>query len=247
MIEADVLRLVAVRKRLEETVKDNGAEYRGDLTKEVTHLIAHKPAGNKYNFAKTWGIKVVTIEWLHQSLERGMILDEVLFDPLLAPADRGQNAWVRRTVSTSSLAKRPREEDVGPPPARKLRRTASARVGSQNDGIWTDIVGAGFTAEDSKQNEWDDVSDQWAAERPEVSKRGSTNLANPVWTKGKEAQELVLESASKLPEDSTKNLSQARRGLFYGRRFFLHGFDAKKVSCTPMLSKSSNRYLHWGQ
>ncbi|MCJ1247402.1 hypothetical protein MMC30_004616 [Trapelia coarctata] len=220
---------LAVRKRLEETVKTNGGEYRGDLTKEVTHLIAFKPAGNKYNFAKTWGIKVVTIEWLQQSLERGMILDEPLYDPLLAPAERGQNAWVRRTVSTSSLAKRPRDEDAGPAPARKLRRTASARLGSQNDGIWTDIVGGGFATENAKQNEWDEVSEQRAAQQPAVLRGGSAKLPNLVQTAGKESQELVLESAHKPAEGFSEEYSQVRRGLFYGRRFFLHGFDARKT------------------
>jgi len=237
--DADIFWLVAVRKRLEEMVKCNGGEYRGDLTKEVTHLVALKPAGNKYNFAKTWGIKVVTIEWLQQSLERGMILDELLYDPLLAPAERGQNAWVRSTVSTSSLAKRPMEEDVGPAPARKLRRTASARLGSQNDGIWTDIVGGGFATEDAKQNEWDDISEQRTAQRPAILREGSAKLANPGQGEGKEAREVVLESAHKPAEGSTGNHSQVRRGMFYGRRFVLHGFDARKV-CTMLLS--SNEY-----
>lgn len=214
-------------------MKSNGAEYRGDLTKEVTHLVAFKPAGNKYNFAKTWGIKVVTIEWLQQSLERGMVLDEVLYDPLLAPAERGQNAWVRRTVSTSSLAKRPREEDVGPAPARKLRRTASARFGSQSDGIWTDIVGGGFTPDDAKQNEWDETAEQRAVQRPAVSGRGAVQHANP---EGKEVEGLVSESSTKPTDGSTKEHPQVRRGLFYGRRFFLHGFDTRKVYISRLSS-----------
>lgn len=214
-------------------MKSNGAEYRGDLTKEVTHLVAFKPAGNKYNFAKTWGIKVVTIEWLQQSLERGMILDEVLYDPLLAPAERGQNAWVRRTASSSSLAKRPREEDVGPAPARKLRRTASARLGSQSDGIWTDIVGGGFTPDDAKQNEWDENSEQRAVQRPAVSRCGAAEYISPM---GKEDQRLISERSSKPTDGSTKEHSQARRGLFYGRRFFLHGFDPRKVSIIRLSS-----------
>ena len=231
----DAFTLVAVRKRLEETIKSNGGVYRGDLTKEVTHLVAFRPAGNKYNFAKTWSIKVVTIEWLQQSLERGMILDERLYDPLLAPAERGQNAWVRKTVSTSSLAKRPREEDVGPVPVRKLRRTASARLGSQNDGIWTDIVGHGFAPDDAKQNEWDDVSQQKVTERPAILRGSSAKPTNSVQAEGKETRELVMDSAHNPSKGSTEGHSQIRRGLFYGRRFFLHGFDTREV-CILLLS-----------
>ena len=54
---------------IEEKVKANGGEYVGDLSKKVTHLITYKPEGKKYKAAINWGIRAVSIEWLHDSVE----------------------------------------------------------------------------------------------------------------------------------------------------------------------------------
>ncbi|MCJ1437920.1 hypothetical protein MMC27_007307 [Xylographa pallens] len=219
------------RKKLEDAVKNNGAEYRGDLTKEVSHLIAYKPAGNKYNFAKAWGIRVVSIEWLQQSLERGMILDENLYDPQLTPAERGRDAWVRRVVSTSSLAKRPRDEDVAPAPARKLRRTASARLSSDNDGIWTDIAGALSSVTGRKLDEWEERQDQRAI--PAQISDGELRRSEPSLP-GAENVDRALDGQSEVvPNPTTESVSRehpSTRGLFSGKRFHLHGFDVRKTN-----------------
>ena len=227
-LEADKETVDVVRKKLEETVKGNGGEYRGDLNKEVTHLIAHKPTGQKYVYAKSWGIHIISIEWLQQSLERGMILDEQLYDPLMEPTERGRDAWVRRTASIASLAKRARDDEVAPAPARKLRRTASARFSSQNQDIWTDIVGGGFGQEGSKRNEWDDQQDSLSTVKPDSDDRTPPEPVSLESDKASRATRPDSEGGLQLSR-STETETLKPQGLFYGKRFYLHGFDAKKV------------------
>ncbi|KAJ2614424.1 protein kinase activating protein dpb11 [Coemansia sp. RSA 1365] len=48
-----------------------GGIYHGVLTPACTHLIAQAPEGQKYKFAKHWNVRVVSIEWLLQSLRTG--------------------------------------------------------------------------------------------------------------------------------------------------------------------------------
>ncbi len=221
---------VAYRKELEDLIKRNGGKYRGNLTKDVTHLIAKEPSGTKYTYAGDWGINTVSIEWLTQSLERGMILEEKLYNLLLPASERGQNAWIRRTVSTSSLGKRVRAEEAPPKRSRKLRRTASAKLSSQNIGLWTDIVSGGTEAGDTKLGEWDD---QQTAERPDL-----VNVKTKVSGRHSSEKEITKESPkSKFPDPnalgSNSSFSQSRigqrGGLFKGHKFFVHGFTERQV------------------
>lgn len=132
------------RARLQNNVMENGGEYTGDLTKDVTHLIAARPDGKKYEYGTQWQKKVVSLKWYKDSLARGMQLDESLYHPSKAIDDQGIGAWNRVIPQPQSqLGKRSREDPAGLEPPRKLRRTASARLGSQSDNFWTDIVGGG--------------------------------------------------------------------------------------------------------
>ena len=215
-----------IRKHIEEAVKTHGGEYCGDLTKDISHLVALKPAGNKYNYARLWGVKVVSIEWLQQSLERGMILDETLFDPLLDVSQRGRDAWVRRTPSTSSLNKRPREGDAELAPARKLRRTASARFSSQNEGIWGDIMGGGFGQSSDTKNPWDESrrdTVKHADARSEAIEMGSAEIVSK-------------EATPQQPPSMTLQISNDQ-GIFFNRQFVLHGFTDKEVLLTTSTLK----------
>lgn len=231
--QAKIACAVIVRKKMEDAVKRNGGEYRGDLTKEVTHLIAHKPTGKKYSFAKEWGIRVVSIEWLQQSIERGMVLDENLYDPLLAPVERGREAWVRRVVTESSI-KRPRDDELIPAPVRKLRRTASARFSREGAGIWTDIAESVSGPKDSRQNEWDEHENERATSR-------ASDVTQHKITTSK-TQRVAIDHASQTssPLDAlfVDGMQQhpAKHGLFSGKRFFLHGFDTQKVGNTFHIS-----------
>lgn len=224
--------VVAYRKKLEDLINENGGEYRGNLTRDVTHLVAKEPAGNKYTYAGQWGIRTVSIEWLQQSLERGMILDESLFHLLLPPAERGRNAWMRKTLSTTSIGKRPREVGLERSNSRKLRRTASARLSNESSGIWTNIVGDSVKQESANANEWQDLHDQGLSANP------INDHSRLLQTSGEQRIHGDLKPPEGLkPTDSSVVCSG---GIFESTKAILYGFDTKRVglkqlsiSCIP--------------
>lgn len=218
---------VAYRKELEDLIIDNGGQYRGNLTKEVTHLIAKVPTGPKYTYAGQWGIKTVSVEWLEQSIERGMILEENLFHLLLPASERGRNAWIRKTGSISPLGKRARD-DSGPIHSRKLRRTASAKLNSQTHGLWTDIAAAGTEIQGVKSNEWDD--EQKPDEPHAVFVKSG---AQPSFEAGPSIIKVGTQQGEKsdVEKKSIWDLSRPWQdeGMFQGKTFFVHGFNEKQV------------------
>lgn len=220
---------MSYRKQLDDTINANGGEYRGNLTKDVTHLIAKEPSGQKYNYARQWGIKVVAVEWLEQSLERGMILDEGLYDPRLPVSDRGRGAWARRSASTSSLGKRAREKLLGPQNSRKLRRTASAKLNSQNDGLWTDIVGGETKQEEKNTDDWAH-DDRESAEKENAVRGGKAaeDRDEKVEVETGSRTYKRKKSAVELGSSILSNAAQ-QGGIFRGKSFMLHGFDEKQV------------------
>ncbi|KAM0280222.1 hypothetical protein ACHAQH_004180 [Verticillium albo-atrum] len=127
------------RHRIIEKINENGGVYTGDLTKRVTHLIVCKPEGKKYRAARNWNIRTVSLAWLDQSVERGMILDEQYFDPVLSPEEQGRGAWNRNAQRPSTLK---RSRSTAEPGSRKLRKTASMKLSSQRDNLWGDILGS---------------------------------------------------------------------------------------------------------
>ncbi|KAK4187155.1 putative S-M checkpoint control protein rad4 [Podospora australis] len=135
------------RQELSDLIEANGGIYTGDLTKRVTHLIAYKPEGRKYQAAKKWGLETVSSEWVKDSVERGMILEEKYYDPVLPEQERGVGAW-NKERHVSLLGKRPRENVAAPDEGkRKLRKTASMKLNSQRDNLWGDILGNQQTPE----------------------------------------------------------------------------------------------------
>ncbi|KAK5071359.1 protein kinase activating protein dpb11 [Exophiala xenobiotica] len=129
------------RNELAKNIVKNGGEYTGDLTKDVTHLIAFTPEGKKYEFAKTWKLKIVSIKWYKDTLDRGMQLDEEKYHPTILPEHQGVGAWNRQNSSSAKAGKRQRIAEPAQQASRKLRRTASAKFGSQQNDVWNDIVG----------------------------------------------------------------------------------------------------------
>lgn len=218
---------MAYRKELEDLIINNGGQYRGNLTKEVTHLIAKVPFGPKYTYAGEWGIKTVAVEWLEQSIERGMILEENLFHLLLPASERGRNAWIRKTGSISPLGKRARD-DSGPIHSRKLRRTASAKLNSQTHGLWTDIVAAGAEIQAVKSNEWDDEPkpDQPHAGFVKPGVQPSSAAGPSIIRVGTQQGE-----RSDVERKSLWDLSRPSQdgGMFQGKTFFVQGFSEKQV------------------
>lgn len=234
------LNKVAYRKELEGRITSNGGEYKGNLTKDITHLIAKAPSGTKYTYGGDWGIKIVSIEWLEQSLERGMILDEKLYSLMLPPAERGQNAWIRRTASSASLGKRTRAEESGPKRSRKLRRTASAKLSSQNIGLWTDIVSGPPEVEDTKPSEWDDKQNDSVPK----TKAETSNRPGPINEIRKEspASEVLDEKTSRTSSSFSPAGIGRKVGLFRGHRFFMHGFNEKQVCKTVLKFISASSF-----
>ena len=227
---------MAYRKELEDLINDNGGEYRGNLTKDVTHLIAKVPSGTKYTYAGEWGIKIVSVEWLTQSLERGMTLEETLFNLLLPTSKRGQNAWIRKLASTSPTVKRARDNDVGRIQSRKLRRTASDKLNSQTAGLWTDIVNRRAELEDSKGNEWDDLP---------VEIRSKDGVVETEMPENHKVEKPISTPRYPSPNNVTpaKDVdlvgSWQRKELFRGKRFLVQGFDERKV-CSNRISALLN-------
>lgn len=92
--------------------------------------------------ARNWKIHVVALKWVHDSIERAMILDETLYDPLLPEEDLGKGSWNKREIRRSFLGKRQRvattKHEEG---RRKLRKTASMKLNSQRENMWGEILG----------------------------------------------------------------------------------------------------------
>ncbi|ETN45091.1 uncharacterized protein HMPREF1541_09967 [Cyphellophora europaea CBS 101466] len=131
---------LSFRAQLQKNVLENGGEYTGDLTKDVTHLIARSAEGKKYQYGTQWQKKIVSLKWYKDTLERGMQLDEAFYHPSTPQEEQGIGAWNRNAQASVQLGKRNRDEAQGPEPARKLRRTASARLNSQTDNMWSDLT-----------------------------------------------------------------------------------------------------------
>ena len=224
---------VVYRKWLEDSIIENGGQYQGNLTKDCTHLIAKVPSGAKYTHAGNWGIKIVAVEWLEQSLERGMTLDEPLYNLATPASERGKNAWARRTASATSLGKRSREEEIGPQNTRKLRRTASARLNSQNFGLWTDIVGIESKPDEMKVDQWDD---QGKGPKYHEHNQGAGSKKTPKEMLPEKNENPDHSAALRLMAD---DLAQ-REGIFQGKTFLLHGFNERQVLRPSVLDESSN-------
>lgn len=198
------------RTMIEGKVKMNGGDYVGDLSKRVTHLIVCKPEGKKYVAARKWGIRTVAIEWLHDSIERGMILNEECYDPTFPLEERGNGAWIRRDVKRASLGKRSRDGAAVPlvdDGRRKLRKTASMKFTSQGDSLWGDIV-----------------------------KQSSTNLSKPnIEERPASVPPNILAIESVTPVVASPQLAQPNShteqvegGIFSGCRFYVYGFPRNR-------------------
>ncbi|CAJ2506715.1 Uu.00g079010.m01.CDS01 [Anthostomella pinea] len=199
-----------IRSMIEDKVRANGGEYVGDLSRRVTHLIVNKPEGKKYAAARKWEIRTVSIEWLHDSVERGMILNEECYDPTLPLEERGKDAWTRNQPPKIHPRKRVRE---GPSTAaeegrRKLRKSASMKLNSQRDGLWGDIL---------DQNQSADLSKSMTEHRePSAPTAPSVPVADSIAP--------ATEDVGSMPPPRTDDLPSHREGVFAGCRFFVHGF-----------------------
>ncbi|KAL6894832.1 BRCT domain-containing protein [Trichoderma evansii] len=197
------------RDKIAETVKQNGGRFTGDLTRRCTHLIVKKPEGKKFTAAKSWGVHTVTLEWLSQSVERGMILEEAKFDPLLPAEEQGLGAWVKTDPRRSTLGKRARSAVLNGGPEegmRKLRKTASMKLSSQRNDLWGDILGRSASREYS-----------FAHENP-IKEQAQAQARPPAPTP---TSEVPTQPGYSLQED---------QGVFANCTFFIHGFPPQRAS-----------------
>ena len=229
------MRIVEQRSDITRKVTENGAEYHGDLTKAVTHLIAAAPRGKKYEYAVQWRIKIVSIEWLQDSLDRGMALDEIYYNPVLPIEERGKGAIaVKDVVSPSTLKKRQREaqaiqsEEMG---RKKLRRTTSTKLESQNDDIWANIG----TGEDDDSNNAPTTWDEPPQRSRHIEKAAVPSA--PRRDQSEEpclgAQEPQTDARSERPPGQTTEDS-----IFPRTRVYAAGFEERKVRDLPRAMRS---------
>ncbi|KAI1759390.1 hypothetical protein GGR53DRAFT_513737 [Hypoxylon sp. FL1150] len=198
------------RTMIESKVKANGGDYVGDLSKRVTHLIVNKPEGKKYVAARKWGIKTVSIEWLHDSVERGMILNEECYDPTLPQEERGNGAWIRRELQRASLGKRSRDNAAAPladDGRRKLRKTASMKFTSQGESLWGDIV-----KQSAVNLSKPSIEERPASVPPHAS---ATEPATPAV------------ASPQLPQLNS-HTEEVKGGIFSRCRFYVHGFPRNR-------------------
>ena len=176
-----------------------------NLTKDEHVLIAYEPTGLKYEFAQRFSIKTVSIEWLDQCIERGMVLEDKYFNHLIPREVRGTNAWIRKSSSNVSLGKHGRDE-INSGRSRKLRRTASAKLDTVNTGIWAEI----------SQPIKDDTLDD---DKSRVSNiQAAPNL------------EPIIDLPHPAPRQSLVGENEQPKSLFDGKAFALFGFSSHKAS-----------------
>ena len=154
-----------------------------------------------------------------------MVLEETLYHPTMSEDQQGIDAWKRMPVE-SLLGKRSRDDEPVANPARKLRRTMSARLGSQNQGLWTDIVGGGFADQPIEDRQWEDVD---RAMRPPLRNARSLvmepkSFASETTTTDQRESLPVETGPPTPPEDVAKS-----HGFLHGKSFYLHGFTARQV------------------
>ncbi|KAL3254525.1 hypothetical protein ABHI18_008905 [Aspergillus niger] len=210
---------MSLRNRIQDTVTAHGAEFRKDLTKNVTHLIARNTEGEKYKFATQWGIRIVTVKWFEDSLERGMVLEETLYHPLLPDEQQGAGAW-NRSLPTPKPKVTNNENPSNPRP-RKLRRIASAKLGDQNEGIWGDIVGTGFDSSDPRPSRESLQRTQSLTKRPSILQESRSFASETTFA---EVQEPLQ------PPPPPPAAVERHEGFLGDCFFFIHGFSTKQTN-----------------
>ena len=169
-----------------------------------------------------WDLPCVSLEWMYESIERGMILDEKLYSPSVPKEQRGRNAWIRHNETDTHLGKRQRPkqdaeadgQDLGPS-RRKLRRTASSKTNQQSSTIWKDI---GSYSVHSRQS---------SELVPQVAR--SISMPKPSFDQHSTVPERSAVAASANASGDHSPSRKLGTGLLVGRAFFIHGFPARKA------------------
>ncbi|KAF4543889.1 BRCT domain-containing protein [Lasiodiplodia theobromae] len=159
-----------------------------------------------------WGVKTVTSQWLTDSIERQMALDEALYDPFLPEEIRGKGAFKKLPAESTPLGKRLRtsvtEDGEG---KRKLRRTASTKLGSQSSAIWNEIETGSFGVK-QEESVKDGVVSREAV--PAMNKADIHRSASLDQSHGAHNQPPLFKQCA---------------GCFNGRIIYVYGFDRAKT------------------
>ena len=198
------------RDEIAEKIAAHGGKHTDDLTRRCTHLVVSRPEGKKFTAAKSWNVRTVTLDWLNQSAERGMILEEDKFDPLLSAEEQGVGAWIKKDPRRQSLGKRSRSAVTagGEEGTRKLRKTASMKLSSQRNNLWGDILGRSDSREYSFAQEHE--------------------------TEAPVKQEKQTEPVRAVPAAP----AAAPSGIFSNCIFYIYGFNEKRTSVLTQTIKS---------
>jgi DNA replication regulator DPB11 len=185
-------------------------------------------------------MKIVSLEWFEQSLERGMALDESLYLPTMPVEERGQGAWDRRQPISPAVGKRTRDAESSQalnPFRRKLRRSASTKLGSQSDALWAGITAPSFERQIDE--------DEWTEDI--LAKQQSTRASTRTHTPASPNRDAPILPHDALSESKPRDPAAAQQpslpvqpendsgynGIFQGRLVCPHGFDAEKVQRPP--------------
>jgi DNA replication regulator DPB11 len=183
-------------------------------------------------------MKIVSLEWLQQSLERGMVLDEALYNPTLPIEERGREAWVRLENPSPALGKRARDVEQPQPlnsNRRKLRRAASTKLGFQGDALWAEITTQSFDQGNHDEDEWkeDNLFKQTTPQDDFPAALHQDDTIDQIDNANANAH-LPVPAISPLVTE----LEQGE-GVFQGRIVVTHGFDQEKVRCATSLSPAN--------
>lgn len=169
-------------------------------------------------------MKIVTLEWFQDSCRRGLVLDEEYYKPTMPPEERGKGAWERRRTSSPLTGKRTREPgtaEVTNLLRRKLRRSASSRLGSQSEALWAGITSAALDRKHDEADDWTETN--LLQQEPKHSPEPAVEAKEPA-----EGQVPQQNPASRSRGPFLDDLD----GIFAGSLVYPYGFDQSKV-CRP--------------
>lgn len=166
-------------------------------------------------------MKIVSWEWFEQSMQRGMALDETYYNPTMPVEERGKGAWDRKRSTSPTLGKRTRDpEQIQPGNAlkRKLRRSASSKMGSQSEALWAGITAGGYERQQNAEDDWTDHT------------FNKPSLQNPHAPVAPDDEPPIAKDDAQ-PENPAheSHTFPPNNGIFKGRVVFAYGFDLDKV------------------
>ncbi|CAK8679700.1 unnamed protein product [Clavelina lepadiformis] len=99
------------RNKIQKLVTKFGGTYSGAMKLDfTTHLVVHKPEGQKYAMASKFGVKVVNVDWVYKSVEKGSCQDHSKF-PVKVPTT-SEEALPHSSTPEKHAARIPNIQDM---------------------------------------------------------------------------------------------------------------------------------------